>query len=67
MSLGGLLFSEGKYRSSGSGGEGKGRGAGRSGGWGQDILYEKRMNKLIKNSLQPYLVEGKETELSTSA
>jgi hypothetical protein len=47
--------------------KGKGRGAGRSGGWGQDILYEKRMNKLIKNSLQPYLVEGKETELSTSA
>ena len=45
--LGGLLFSEGKWRRSGSGREGR-SGAGRSrerGNIGQDIMYERRINK----------------------
>jgi hypothetical protein len=40
LSLGGLLFSEGKWRSSGSG---VGRGTSRRGGYSWDVLYQRRL------------------------
>jgi hypothetical protein len=48
MSLAGLLFSEGKWRRSGSGGMGGWGEVGRSGGNRTVVLYGKRINKNFK-------------------
>jgi hypothetical protein len=63
ISLGGLLFSEGKWRRSGSGGEGEREGWGEEGGEIVFRIYERRVKvkrcNLLKRRSKP---KGKEVK-----